>query len=135
MSHPDNLAAGFGAVQLHQAAPQMARSTKLRKLLREHFGPDRAKRMIRMMEAGTLEGPDGDEVHDYLENGISNDSVLAWETVSVSDYDGDPEYRWPIYVYRFHGVFQVHSPEYDRCGLFLSLDDAKSYVRFNWSIR
>jgi hypothetical protein len=112
---------------------QLARSTHLRKRIREEFGVDRAKRMTRMMDEGEFEGDDGDALHDFLIDGISNDAVLVWETVSVDSYYDNPEWEWPIYITRFHGVYEVQSPECDPAGIFDSLEEAKSYVYSNWA--
>lgn len=120
-----------GTVELEQALAQLARSTHLRKLIRDEFGENRAKAMFAMMRKNSFVGDEGNELHDFLLDGIGNDSVTVWETVHTSLYY-DEEVDWPIHVERFHGVFQVWSPEHDHVGLFLDLEDAKAYVYANW---
>ena len=110
---------------------QFAKSTHLRKRLREEFGAARAKSMARMMEEGKLEGDDGDTLHDFLLEGMSNEGVVVWETVIEDTYYGEPV-QWPVYVKRFYGVYQVHALEYDPSELFESLDEAQSHAHCTW---
>jgi hypothetical protein len=120
------------AASLAEALPQLAERPGFRGLVEKTFGAERATRMFEMMQGGRFVGDDGNELHDFLAEGILNDSVPVWTGESPSrGPDGEDE-LWPIEVQEFHGVFRVWSPEHDTVGPFLSLDDACSFVWANW---
>jgi hypothetical protein len=49
-------------------------SKELKRSLHRRFGPERAAAMITMMQTGELVGSEGDELHDFLTEGLLNDA-------------------------------------------------------------
>lgn len=117
---------------LEAALPRFAEHPEIRERLSKAFGHERTARMLAMMQAGRFSGEDGDALQDLITDAIANDSVTVWTTEHGSlGVDGE-EVLWPIEVQEFCGVFQVWSPEHDKTGPFLSLDEAVSFVLTNW---
>lgn len=117
---------------LEEALPRFAEHPEILERLSKAFGHERTARMLARMQAERFSGEDGDALHDLITDAIANDSVTVWTAEHGSlGMDGE-EVLWPIEVQEFCGVFQVWSPEHDKTGPFLSLDEAVSFVLTNW---
>ena len=119
--------ARHGTVTLEAAGPVLSRSAAVQATLNDALtGPDIAAALA-MLQAGSLEGDLGAEVHDLLVDAIENDSTVVWDgTIPGSEFD------FPVQVNSFGGVFYVWAIEYDKVGYFLSKSDAVDYIYGSW---
>jgi hypothetical protein len=118
---------GSDAVDLAGAGVVLAANRAVRRLLKATFGQPQLRRALQLLRAGRFEEGLGADIHGLLSDAIVNESVPVW-TGSLGD---GPE-AFPVEVAGWGGVFFVTSPEYDKFGYFLSVDDAVSFIHLNW---
>jgi hypothetical protein len=87
--------------------------------------------MITMIQTGEFVGSEGDELHDFLTEDLLNDAKACWRATSRS-VDRGETVVWPIEILERHGAYQIWSPEFNRAGLFLDLEDARAFVFQAW---
>jgi hypothetical protein len=99
----------------------------VRELLVKTFGKDKLQSALELLKAGQLDEGLGAEVFNLLTDAIENNAKRRWKGMLGDDPEG-----FPISVMSWGGVFFVTTPEFDNFGYFRTLDDAVSYIEWNW---
>jgi hypothetical protein len=111
-------------LSLEEVAPNLARSSTVRRHAIEHFGEDKAKRVLAKMRAGNAEEPDGPDAHDWLYDQIRNEGDEVWGAL----FEGE----WPISVVSYGGTFMIRAVDHEDIGYFTCKEDAIDHARGNW---
>jgi len=77
-----------------------------------------------LMKSGNLEGDLGARLKDLLPDTLINGREEVWT--------GYLHNGFPIYVYKYDGVFWVWAIEYNAVGYFLDEERAVSFAQSNW---
>jgi hypothetical protein len=99
----------------------------VRKLLEKTFSKDQLQTALESLKTGQLDEGLGAETFNLLTDAIENNAKRRWKGMLGDDPEG-----FPISVMSWGGVFFVTTPEFDNFGYFRTLDDAVSYIEWNW---
>jgi hypothetical protein len=116
-------------VDLDAARQVLAKSRAVQALIKKSVGAARFNEAIMLMNAGTLEGDLGADIHNLLVDAIRNHAKEVWSGVIRQPHDD-----YPIQVNEYQGVFWVWAMEYDPVGYFQNKQDAVSFAWSNWDV-
>ncbi|MEN6620137.1 MAG: hypothetical protein ABFD50_01100 [Smithella sp.] len=128
-----------GTVTLDKALPVLVKNEELCNILQGKFGSSKADLMISMMKNGSFTGNIGDELYDFLNDNIYNESKNVWsgiilkcDRIELDDPERDDTYDYPVDICCYYGIYYVWALDYDETGFFLDFDSAKSFVFTEW---
>ena len=125
MEHPKDDRSN--ACDLAGVGPILAEHRDVQKLLEKTFGKDKLQSALELLKTGQLDEGLGAETFNLLTDAIENNAKRKWKGMLGDDPEGVP-----IAVMSWGGVFFVTTPEFDNIGYFRTLDDAVSYIEWNW---
>ena len=114
----------FGCVGLDEACKVLVKSRSVQAIVKKAVGVKGYTTATHLMKSGNLEGDLGARLNDLLSNTLINDRKEVWT--------GYLHNGFPIYVYKYDGVFWVWAIEYNPVGYFLDEESALSFAQSNW---
>jgi hypothetical protein len=114
-------------VDLAAACKALVKSTAVQALIKKRVGAKNLTASLELMQAGKLDGPLGDMLHDFLADIIENQSTDVWSGLIAQEGD-----EFPVQVKEYQGIYWVWAMEYDPIGYFLDQASAEAFVRSNW---
>jgi hypothetical protein len=114
-------------VDLAAACKVLVKSSAVQALVKKKVGAKNLTAALELMQAGKLDGPLGDKLHDFLADTIENKSADVWS--GLIPQEGD---EYPVQVKEYQGIYWVWAMEYDPIGYFLDQASAEAFVRSNW---
>jgi hypothetical protein len=114
-------------VDLAAACKVLIKSSAVQALVKKKVGAKNLTAALELMQAGKLDGPLGDKLHDFLANTIEKKSTDVWS--GLIPQEGD---EYPVQVKEYQGIFWVWAMEHDPIGYFLDQASAEAFVRSNW---
>lgn len=128
-----SFAKSFGAVELQDILPLLAKSERACDALRDSLGSDRGSLAVEMFRSRKAEGDLENEIYDFFLDEIENEAEPVWEGELYDPEDPEnPDGIYPIGINEYEGVFYVWALEYDNAGYFLSEEAASNYAFMNW---
>jgi hypothetical protein len=114
-------------VGLAAACKVLVKSSAVQALVKREVGAKNLTAALELMQAGKLDGPLGDKLHDFLADTIENKSTDVWS--GLIPHEGD---EFSVQVKEYQGIYWVWAMEYDPIGYFLDQTSAEAFVRSNW---
>ena len=113
-----------GCVGLDEACKVLVKSRSVQAIVKKAVGVKDYPTATHLMKSGNLEGDLGARLKDLLPDTLINGREEVWT--------GYLHNGFPIYVYKYDGVFWVWAIEYNPVGYFLDEESAVSFAQANW---
>ena len=127
-----SFAGRFGAVELIDTLPVLARSQHACNRLKKAIGKERGDAAVEMLKGACLDGDLGSEIQDFFLDEIVNEAREVWSGFTFDPNDeADQDSQFPISIKDYEGVYFVWQLECEPQGYFLNRNDAELFVLLN----